>query len=66
MAPNVDFQSQFFNLFSVSQELQNKELDPNVSYYLDQVSSLDTKNYVPGEVKNQLKGPQFNAFMFFI
>ena len=53
--PNSDFESQFFNLFSVNEELQNNELDPDVNYYLDETSSLETKYYVPDEVKDQLK-----------
>ena len=52
MAPNSDFESRSFNPFS---EFQNKELEPDVNYYLDQISSLDTKYYVPGEIKDQLK-----------
>ena len=43
MAPNSDFKSQSFNPFSVIEELQNNEIDPDVNYYLDQISSLDTK-----------------------
>ena len=35
MAPNSDFESQFFNPFSVNQELQNNELGPYVNYFLD-------------------------------
>ena len=35
MAPNSDFESQFFNPFSVNQELQNNKLDPDVNYCLD-------------------------------
>ena len=52
MAPNSDFECRSFNSFS---ELQNNELEPDVNYYLDQISSLDTKYYVPGEIKDQLK-----------
>ena len=45
MAPNSDFepQSQSFNPFTVNEELQNNEPDPVINYYLDQISSLDTK-----------------------
>ena len=33
MAPNSDFESQFFNPFSVNEELQNNELDPDVNSF---------------------------------
>ena len=62
MTSNSDFESQPFNPFSVSEQLQNNELGPDVNYYLDQISSLDTKYYVPGEVKEQLKNLQLNSF----
>ena len=62
MAPNSDFESQFFNSFSVNQEIQNNELDPDVNYYLDEIFSLDTNYYVPEEVKDQLKSLQSNSF----
>ena len=62
MAPNSDFESQFFNPFSVNEDPQNNELDPDVNYYLDEISSLDTKYYVPVEVKDQLKSLQLNPF----
>ena len=39
MAPNSDFESQSFNLFSVNEELLSNEQDPDVNYYLDQISS---------------------------
>ena len=65
MAPNSDSESQFFNPFSVNEELQNNEIDPNVNYYLDEISSLDTKYYVPDEVKDQLKRLQLNSFSAF-
>ena len=45
---------------SISEYLQNNELDPDVDYYQDQVSSLDTKCYVPGKVKERLKNVQLN------
>ena len=47
-APNFDFESQYFNPFSVNEKLQNCEIDPYVNCYLDQISSLDTKSHVPG------------------
>ena len=62
MAPSSDFEFQFFNSFTVNEELVNNELDPDLSYYLDQISFLDTKYYVPGEVKDQLKSLQLNLF----
>ena len=62
MALNSVFESQFFNPFSVNEELQNNELDPDVNYYLDEISSLDTKYYVPDEIKDQLKRLQLNSF----
>ena len=62
MDSNSDFQSQSFNPFSVNKELQNNKLDPDVNYYLDKISSLDAKYYVPGEVKDQLKSLQLNSF----
>ena len=43
MAPNFGFESQSFNTFTVNKELLENELDPNVNYYLDQISSLETK-----------------------
>ena len=51
MAPNPDFESHSFNPFSVDEEFQNNE-----------IFSLDTKYYVPGEVKDQLKSLQLNLF----
>ena len=51
MAPNFDFESQFFNPFSVNEELQNNELDPDVNYCLGEISSLDAKYYVHDEVR---------------
>ena len=65
MAPNSNFDSQFFNPFSVNEELQNNELDPDVNYYLNEISSFDTKYYVPDEVKDQLKSLQLNSFSVF-
>ena len=62
MAPNSDFEPESFNPFSVNEELQNNELNPDVNYYLDEISSLDTKYYVPHEVKEQLKSLQLNSF----
>ena len=62
MAPNSDFESQFFNSFSVNQEIQNNELDPDVNYNLHEISSLDTNYYVPDEVKDQIKSLQSNLF----
>ena len=58
MAPNSNFESQFFNLSSLNEELQNNGLDPDANYYLDEISSLDTKYYVTDEVKDQLKSIQ--------
>ena len=55
MVQNFDFESQSFKPFLVNEELQNKELDPDVNYYLDQISFLDTKYQVTGEVKEKLK-----------
>ena len=52
MAPNSDFESQFFHPFSANEKLQNNELNPDVNYCLDQIFSLDTKYYVPGEIKD--------------
>ena len=54
MAPNLDFESQSFNLFSINEEFQNNE-----------ISSLDAKYYVPGEGKDQLKSLQLNSFSVF-
>ena len=50
MAPNLDFESQSFNFFSFNEEFQNNE-----------ISSLDTKYYVPGEGKDQLKSLHLNS-----
>ena len=55
LVQNSDFESQSFKPFLVNEELQNKELYPDVNYYLDQISSLDTKYHVTGEVKEKLK-----------
>ena len=55
MAPSSNFESKSFNPFSVYEEPQNNELDPDFNYYLDQISSLNAKYYVPYEVKDQLK-----------
>ena len=41
MTPNSDFESQFFNPFSVNEELQNNELDPDINCNLHEISSLD-------------------------
>ena len=65
MAPNSGFESQFFHPFSVNEELQNNELDPDVNYYLNEISCLDTDYYVPDEVKYQLKSLQLNSFSAF-
>ena len=53
---------QFFHHFLVNEELQNNELDPDVNYYLDEISSIDTKYYAHDEVKDQLKSLQLNSF----
>ena len=47
MDPNSDSESRSFNPCSVNEELQHNEPDPDVNYYLDEISSLDTKYYVP-------------------
>ena len=66
MAPNSEFEFQTFNPFSVNElDEINNELDPNVNYCLYQISSLDTKYHVPGEVKDQLKSLQSNSFSVF-
>ena len=62
MVTNSDFESQTFNPFSVTEELQNNELDPDVNYCLDEISFLDTKYYVSDEVKDKLKSLQLNSF----
>ena len=43
MAPNSDFESQTFNLFSVNEEPKNNEQDTDVNYYLDEISCLYIK-----------------------
>ena len=43
MVPNFDFESKSINPFSVNDEPQNNELDFKVNYYLNQISSLDSK-----------------------
>ena len=43
MTPNFDFESQSFNPFSVNEESPKNELDPDVNYYVDQISFLDSK-----------------------
>ena len=63
IATNSDFESRSFNSFSVNEELQNNERDPDANYYLDQISSRDTKYYVRGEIKSQLKKFQLNLFI---
>ena len=62
MTPNFDFKSQSFNPFSVNEESPKNELDPDVNYYVDQISFLGSKYYVLGEVKDQLKSLQLNSF----
>ena len=49
-------------LFQSMKKVQKNELDPDVNYYVDQISFLDSKYYVPGEVKDQLKSLQLNSF----
>ena len=63
IATNSDFESRSFNPFSVNEELQNNERDTDANYYLDQISSRDTKYYVRGEIKSQLKKFQLNLFI---
>ena len=65
MAPDSDFESQFFNPFSVNEELQNNELDLDINNYLDGISSPDTKYCVPYEIKHQLKSLQLNSSSVF-
>ena len=60
MVPNSDFESQSFNPFPVNGELRNIKLNPNVSYYLEHISSLKTKYCI--EVKDQLEILQLNSF----
>ena len=62
MAANSDFEPQSCNPYSANQELQNNELDPDVNYYQNHISSLNTKYYVPSKVKNQLKNLQLHSF----
>ena len=62
MAPNLEFQ--FFNFF-FDEEFENNELDPDINYFLDQISSLDDKYIVPDEVKDHLKNIQLNSFSAF-
>ena len=40
MARNSDFECQIFDHFSVNEELQNNELDPDVNYFLDKIILL--------------------------
>ena len=61
MSPNSDFESQSFNPFSVNEELQHNDLNPDVNYYLDEISYLDTKYHVHDEVRDQLKSLQLNS-----
>ena len=44
MASNSDFESEFFNPFLVNEELQSNQLDHDVNYYLNEISSLDILN----------------------
>ena len=62
IAPDTHFESQSFNSFSVNEELQHNEVDPDVNYNLDEIASLNTKYYVPDEIKDhQLKSLQLNS-----
>ena len=63
MDPNSDSESRSFNPCSVNEELQHNEPDPDVNYYLDEISSLDTKYYVLDEVRGQLKSFRLNSFV---
>ena len=61
IAPDTHFESQSFNPLSVNEELQHNEVDPDVNYNLDEIASLNTKYYVPDEIKDQLKSLQLNS-----
>ena len=54
MPPNGNFESQSFNLFSVNEDLKDNNKDPDVNFYQTQISSLDTRHYIPNKIKENL------------
>ena len=58
MPRNSSFESQSFNSFSINEDFEDNNQDPNINFYQTQISSLDTSNDIPNEVKEKLEGFQ--------
>ena len=62
MPPNGSFESQSFNLFSINEDLNDNDHDPDVNFHQTQNSSLDTSNYILNEIKENLENLQQKSF----
>ena len=58
MPRNNSFESQSFNSFSINEDFEDNNQDPDINFYQTQISSLDTSNDIPNEVKEKLEGFQ--------
>ena len=55
MPRNSSFESQSFNSFSINEDFEDNNQDPDINFYQTQISSLDTSNDIPNEVKEKLE-----------
>ena len=62
MVPNCDFESHTFDPFSINEDLEENEQDPDVNYYHDQIPSLQTEYYYPNEAKELLQKHRPSSF----
>ena len=62
MPPNGSFESQAFSPFSVNEDLKDNDQAPDVNFYQTQMSSLDTRYYIPNEAMEKLENFQEKSF----
>ena len=51
MAPDANFESIFYNPFTVNDNFLNSESDPDINFYSD-ISPLDKKYFNPNEIRD--------------
>ena len=66
MASKGSFETHSFNPFSVNEDLNDNDQDPDVNFYQTQISSLDTNYYIPNEIKENLEKFQQNHILSYI
>ena len=62
MAPNTTFESLNFNPFIVNDSLNDNSQDPDVNFFYDNVSPLDTDYISPDDFSGNFKDFTENSF----